>query len=115
MVAGIRISSKVVEDPHDHLVLGAVAAIKDAKFLLKHLQQFLDISMLLPQDLDNVRHRRLPRTTLRAYGTVDMSVTDAHCAKSKRASIRGDTGLSTKTLLCAPKFALNQNGARFTS
>src|SRR6516162_7109237 len=87
MVAGIRISSKVVEDPHDHLVLGAVAAIKDAKFLLKHLQQFLDISMLLPQDLDNVRHRRLPRTTLRAYGTVDMSITDAHCAKSKRADM----------------------------
>src|SRR6516165_3753207 len=92
MVAGIRIFSEVVEDPHDHLVLGAVAAIKDAEFLLKHLQQFLDISMLLPQDLDNVRHCRLPRTTLRAYGTVDMSITDAHCAKSKRAARWGRHG-----------------------
>src|SRR6516225_4889288 len=68
MVARIRIVFEVVNDPYDHLVVGAVAAIKHAKFLLEYLQQFLDVSMLLAQDLDDVGHLCLLPPALRILG-----------------------------------------------
>ena len=52
----------IIVDPDDYLVVWAVAVIKHAKFLLEYAQQFLDVSMLLAQNLDDVCHCYLPPT-----------------------------------------------------
>ena len=41
-------------------------------------KQFLDVSMLLAQDLDDVCHRYLPRTALQTHWIVNMNIIDAH-------------------------------------
>src|SRR5262249_4586094 len=89
VMAGIRIVLEIIDDREDDLVIRPITAIEDAQLALEDAKQFLDVAMLLTQQLDEVGHRPSPhidallaRPAMTVEGYLCMRSCAWHCARS---------------------------------